>query len=154
MPEQSFAYTDFHFFGWGSRLVSAIYFNSYTNDLLVELAGSKVYSYSNFDFPMFTDFKLAPSAGLFYNSKVKKNSNVVSNGFFGYHNEIDFTDIRTEKAVAVQNQYEVSVQVTLTTTVRVTADNFDSAASLALDKVDNIQGCETDVVAVTGVKRL
>jgi hypothetical protein len=147
-----FGYTHFHSFGWeDSDFVRALYFNSETRELLVELAGEKLYKYAGFTAVKFKAFAEAGSPGTHYNTLVKKSHYVTSHGFFGYRNEVTFTDLEVGKKAT--RQYEVTTQVTVTVTVKVTADSFDSAAALGVAEINKVQGFDADVL-VTGVKKL
>jgi len=152
--KKKFEHTHYHFFGWESDLVEAIYYNENEQRLLVVLHGGRVYGYNNVNLVRYENFTKTTSAGTFYNNSIKRERSVTSDGFVAYSNEILAVNLKELAKMTNKQDYEVTVQVTLTTTVRVTAENFDSAAQLAMDEVEKIQGANTDVVSVTGVKKL
>ncbi len=151
MSKPQFEYHRSHSFNWDSDLVDSIYYNDSFYELWVVLHGGRTYAYNGVALNTYNNFVNAVSAGQFYNKTIR-GAGVYSLGFRGFDKDIDFVDLSAKKDAG--QQYEVEVQVTLTVSVKVTADNFDSAAQLAMDEVEKIQGCETDVVTVMGVKKL
>lgn len=153
MTKPEFEYTNHHDFNWESDLISHIYYNKPFSELWVVMNGGRTYAYNGVLPETFQSFINAPSAGRFYNTTIRGSSNIYSLGFKGFDYDLKFVPAPSAK-LASKQEFEVTVQVTLTTTVCVTADNFDSAAELAMDEVEKIQGFKTDIVSVTGVKKL
>ena len=70
-----------------SSVIAGVYFDSLNSELFIELTSGNTCGYKGVGYPLFEDFSMAESAGVYWNSYIKNNP-----WFTGISGDVDLRD--------------------------------------------------------------